>query len=126
MIIGNGIDLIELERVAQSVKHTDRFVVRILSKEERAQLPSEETRQVEYVAGRFAAKEALAKALGCGIGKSMGWHAVAVLNEEKGKPFVRWLEPVPERMGWNPASVRVHVSITHSQQFAAAQIILEG
>ncbi|MCP8971251.1 holo-ACP synthase [Ectobacillus ponti] len=116
MIIGIGMDIIELDRIASMLERQPKFLLRVLTEKERTragQLSGH--RQVEYVAGRFAAKEAYAKALGTGIGKELSFLDLEVTPDERGKPVMR-----------GPAPYLTHVSITHSRQFAAAQVILES
>ncbi|GAB7387819.1 holo-ACP synthase [Bacillaceae bacterium] len=126
MIIGNGVDLVEIPRIAESLKRNDSFLRRILTEKERAHLPENEVRKLEYVAGRFAAKEALAKALGCGIGSKLSWQDISVLNDEYGKPYIEWEAAVRERFGLaGEREVRVHLSLSHTKNYALAQIILE-
>src|SRR5690625_6771177 len=85
MIKGIGIDLIELERIEKSIKKNDRLVTRILTRKEQnvfRELKSER-RRIEFLAGRFAAKEAFAKATGQGIGK-LSFQDMEVLPSRKG------------------------------------------
>ncbi|GGK26841.1 holo-[acyl-carrier-protein] synthase [Caldalkalibacillus thermarum] len=123
MIIGTGIDMVELGRIRRLRDRQPRFVARILTPDEKAQYaPLSEWRQVEYLAGRFAAKEALAKALGCGVGQRFSWHHVSILSQSDGAPVVSWHSP------WDDGKAcpyRVHLSISHTRHYALAQVILE-
>jgi holo-[acyl-carrier protein] synthase len=115
MIIGIGIDIVELERIENLLQKQPRFPEKVLTGKERVNYESlNGKRKIEYIAGRFAAKEAFVKAAGTGISKTFGWHDIEVLNEENGKPFLL-------------ANIEctVHVSITHSNANAVAQVILE-
>src|SRR5690625_6124816 len=87
MIIGTGIDMIELDRIEALAKRKPRFVDKILTEEERVLFQQKKTDQlkVEFLAGRFAAKEAFAKAYGTGIGK-IGFHDMAILTGHHGEP----------------------------------------
>ena len=76
MILGVGIDLVELERVRRF--GTERMAQRILTEGEKAYLPRSERRMLEFLAGRFAAKEAVAKAAGTGIGK-LGFQDIEII-----------------------------------------------
>ncbi|MGV3487473.1 MAG: holo-ACP synthase [Tuberibacillus sp.] len=118
MISGTGIDLVELERIRPLI-HNQKFIARILSPLEReafAQL-SHPRRQEEYLAGRFAAKEAYAKALGTGIGAQLSWQDISVINNNAGQPILTHK---------NKPTQRVHLSITHTKKYAAAFVIIEG
>jgi holo-[acyl-carrier protein] synthase len=115
MIKGIGLDVTEIERITVAHDRSSKFKDRILTTQEIKRFEKlSETRQLEFLAGRFAAKEAFAKALGTGIGKSCSFHDIEVLPNEVGKPmlFFKGIE------------VKGHISITHTKQFAAAQVIL--
>lgn len=73
-------------------------------------------RQAEFLAGRFAAKEAFVKAAGTGISKDYNWHDIIVANEESGKPIIN-VKGVNDRL---------HISISHSEMYAVAQVIIES
>src|SRR5699024_2759604 len=85
MIKGIGIDIIELSRIQKSVQNNPRFVHRILAEEEIKHYEnlSTDRRKVEFLAGRFAAKEAFAKANGTGIGE-LSFRDIQVLSNENG------------------------------------------
>lgn len=115
MISGIGIDIVEIKRISHLMERQPRFAERVLTsfeKETYDQLTKK--RQVEYLAGRFAAKEAFAKALGTGIGKALSFQDIEIQTDEHGKPFIT-----------KPFQKGVHLSITHSQQFAVAQVVIE-
>jgi holo-[acyl-carrier protein] synthase len=117
MIIGIGIDIVELERIEQLMMKNEIFIDRILTEEEKAifsQLSPK--RKVEFVAGRFAAKEAYAKAIGTGIGKNVSFHDIQIMNDDNGKPIAVS----------NVKDCRIHVSISHSRDYAIAQVIIES
>jgi holo-[acyl-carrier protein] synthase len=118
MIKGIGIDIIELKRIEHMIQQQPRFVQRILTHTEKEKWQTlSEKRQVEYLAGRFAAKEALAKALGTGIGTMFGWQDVSILPDELGAPKINWENKNP--------TFKTHLSISHSTSYAVAQVILE-
>lgn len=115
MIIGHGIDLQEISAIQRAVEKRSSFVKRILTPAELdryAQLNGR--RQLEYLAGRWSAKEAFAKAMGTGIGK-VSFQDIEILNDEKGAPYVS--RP--------PLAVKVWLSISHSGDFVQASVILE-
>lgn len=115
MIMGIGIDAVELYRIEDIIKNNPKFISRVLTSRE---LEIFETlkikRQTEFLGGRFACKEAFSKAYGTGIGK-VGFQDIEVLSEESGRPIV--YQSIFEG--------KVHVSITHTDKVAFAQIILE-
>ncbi|WP_240377429.1 holo-ACP synthase [Bacillus piscicola] len=117
MIYGVGLDIIELARIERLLLKSDRFEKRILTDEERERLRAYSgRRKVEFAAGRFAAKEAFVKAAGTGISGTYGFQDINISNNSAGKPCLTF----PDAAG-----MRAHVSITHSKEYAAAQVILE-
>ncbi len=119
MITGIGLDIIELDRIRRIVERQPGFIKRILTINEIEKFATlSKERKVEFLAGRFAVKEAYSKALGTGIGEGIGFQDIEVNNDEKGKPYINILKETPE----NPS---IFVSITHTRQYAAAQVILQ-
>jgi len=124
MILGTGIDIIEVFRIAASFeKFGERFLNRILKPAEIAYALSHKN-PAPFLAARFAAKEAISKAFGTGIGQHLGWQDMEVGRKESGEPFVilhggglRLLEQRGGRI--------VHLSLSHTAQYAAAMAILE-
>ncbi len=118
MIIGTGIDIVELARIEKLMNRQPNFVDRILTPLEKERFLSlSEKRKVEFLAGRFAAKEAFSKAKGTGIGKELSFQDMTIVSAEKGKPYFS----EPEMTDCN-----VHLSISHSEQYAIAQVIIES
>jgi holo-[acyl-carrier protein] synthase len=125
MILGTGIDLIEVARIAFSFeKFGERFVNRILLPEEIAYCLSHKM-PAPFLAVRFAAKEAVSKAFGTGIGAALGWQDMEIRRKESGEPFVvlhgRGRELFVARGAKN-----LHISLTHTENYAAATAILES
>lgn len=117
MISGIGLDLVETERIEKLRIRQVRFPERILSVAElRFFEDIPEKRKTEFLAGRFAAKEAFAKAIGTGIGGDLSFQDIAVAADERGKPHI--VKPVYE-------GKRIHLSITHTKAYAAAQVVIE-
>jgi holo-[acyl-carrier protein] synthase len=125
MIFGIGIDIVELKRIESILKRNSHsFIERILTSREQEYLPESGRRRVEYIAGRFAAKEAAAKALGTGIGKSFSFLDGEVLKDEMGKPMLIFSDSTKQHFNFH-GSYKVHVSISHSREYAIAQVIIE-
>ncbi|MFC4075340.1 holo-ACP synthase [Salinithrix halophila] len=122
MIIGVGTDLVEMHRVKQI--GVERLTRRILTEEEVAEIPQEEKRRLEWSAGRFAAKEAIAKAAGCGIGSLLSFKDIRIETEAGGRPTVWLSKKGSDALGYG-AGVKVHLSITHSRDTAAAFAVIE-
>ncbi|WP_071396437.1 holo-ACP synthase [Bacillus tuaregi] len=115
MISGIGLDIVELERIKNIVERQEKFVDRILTPlEKEIYVQLSDKRKIEYLAGRFAAKEAFAKANGTGIGTKLSFLDIQVENDENGKPSI-----------CKPLQKGVHLSITHSREYAAAQVVIE-
>ena len=115
MITGIGLDVTEIDRIESAQNRTPRFVKRILTPHEHNKfLNLSKQRQIEFLAGRFAAKEAYAKAIGTGIGSECSFLDIEIRSNELGKPNLYFKE----------TEVKGFVSITHSKQFAAAQVVL--
>ena len=115
MIIGHGIDIEELSSIQRAYEKNARFAKKVLTEKE--WLRFEELsgkRKIEYLAGRWSAKEAFSKAMGTGIGK-LGFQDLEVLNNERGAPY----------FSKSPFSGKVWLSISHTDQFVTASVILE-
>ncbi|MDB1087424.1 holo-ACP synthase [Streptomyces sp. ACA25] len=122
MIIGVGIDVAEIDRFAQSLERTPRLADRLFVAAELT-LPSGERRGVASLAARFAAKEALAKALGAPTG--LRWTDAEVVSAGNGRPSLRVRGTVLERA--QELGVRTwHVSLSHDAGIASAVVIAES
>ncbi|MEJ7220815.1 holo-ACP synthase [Staphylococcus gallinarum] len=115
MIYGIGVDLIEIDRITQLYHHQKKLIERVLTINEQATFHSfsHEPRKMEFLAGRFACKEAFSKALGTGLGKTIALNDINCVNDEFGKPTIAY------------DGFHVHVSITHTEHYAMSQVILE-
>jgi len=127
MIMGVGHDVVEIDRIRRMLERDSgrRFMERVLHGSELELARGKEGRLAEFVAGRFAAKEAVVKALGCGIGAAVGFGDVSILPDEWGKPCCSLSDKAWERLGLLQADVRVHVSITHERSIASAFAVAE-
>jgi holo-[acyl-carrier protein] synthase len=122
MIYSVGIDLIDTDRVKQALeKWGDRFIRRVLGDEERI-LYRERGNKIQFVAGRFAAKEAVIKSLGTFIDTGVHPHHIQILNDLYGKPYVHLEDVIREKI----FDKEVKVSITHERKMAAAVAIVTG
>jgi holo-[acyl-carrier protein] synthase len=120
-------DLVEISRVQSFMEGQsgDRFVSRVLTAEEQTLVSERKNRAAEFVAGRFAAKEAVVKALGTGIGATVGLHDIEVLPDPSGKPVVNLSPGALERLGYGSGVLKLHLSITHTREYAAAYAVAE-
>ena len=115
MIVGHGIDIEELASIQNAVEKREGFARRVLTDKEMERFSSlKGRRQVEYLAGRWSAKEAFSKAMGTGIGK-LSFQDLEILNNERGTPY----------FSKSPFSGKVWLSISHTDQFVTASVILE-
>ncbi len=118
-MLGVGNDIIEIERLSKSIeRHGLHFLNRLFTQKEqdycyRYQDPA------PHFAGRFAAKEAVVKALGTGFGAHVQWHEIEILNDELGKPVVHFSESINRRFN-NP---KILLSISHCNAYATAVAI---
>lgn len=125
MILGLGIDIIEVSRIrASHEKFGDRFLTRILRPAEIAYSLSHR-HPAPFLAARFAAKEAISKAFGTGIGAQLGWQDIEVGRKESGEPFVI-LHDGGQALFEQRRGTRFHLSLSHTQNYATAVAILEG
>jgi holo-[acyl-carrier protein] synthase len=125
MILGIGIDIIEVARIrASHEKFGERFARRILLPDEIAYCLTHKD-PAPFLAARFAAKEAISKAFGTGIGAQLGWHDMEIRKRGSGEPFV-----VLHGGGLTLMAARggrqVLVSLSHTQEHATAMAVLES
>jgi holo-[acyl-carrier protein] synthase len=125
MIVGTGIDIAEVERIAEAIeRYGDRFLERIFTEGERRYCESKANRLERYAA-RFAAKEAAMKALGTGWSQGVRWQDIEICREPGGRPTIKFHGKGAEFAARLGAS-RVALSISHTLEQAIAQVILEG
>lgn len=125
MIYGTGVDIVEIDRIKQVMdKHAGRFEERIFSPDEISYSRSKAD-PVKHFAGRFAAKEAVLKALGTGFDGRISWKEMEVLNHEKtGRPFLRLTGK--GKIIFNELDLKdIHISISHEKRYAIAHAIAE-
>lgn len=116
---GVGNDIIEIDRIRDSLsKYGEKILDRLLTPREKQYCQSMRDPAVR-LAGRFAAKEAVAKALGCGFGRLLQWHDVEIINNAAGQPEVTLAPAASVRLG----SPRIILSISHCKLYASAVAI---
>ena len=127
MILGAGTDLIEIKRFKASLRKTPSLIDRLFTDQERASAKSlSATRQVSYYAKRFAAKEALSKACGTGIGTKIGWQDICVLNNEEGAPVASFSPKALRflKKKFKVTKIQIFVSLTDEKEYAMAFAVL--
>ena len=124
-IAGIGVDVVDCDRIQNSIERFGaRFLQRVFTEGEIAYSNSMKFPE-RHFAARFAAKEALSKAFGTGIGKSMGWRDLDVQKRESGEPFVV-LSGGAQKMAHERGVEKIWISLSHTDQVGMATIILES
>ncbi|WP_276369856.1 holo-ACP synthase [Chryseolinea sp. H1M3-3] len=122
MIIGVGIDMIEVDRVMEKISKNNGFKEKVFSQREIAFC--EANRKEENYAARFAAKEAFLKATGLGLLLGNDLSKIEIVNDVNGKPSINLdgnFKKEAEQNSWN----KIHLSLSHLQQVACAVVIIE-
>lgn len=121
-IHGIGIDLVDTGRIQDSIdRFGDRFIDRVFTEAEKAYCSAMNASERNYAA-RFAAKEAIAKALGTGIGVDLAWRDMEILRDAKGKPSAKLTGAGKAFMERN-GIVEIQISLSHAENHAAANAI---
>jgi holo-[acyl-carrier protein] synthase len=125
MLIGTGVDLIEIERIATSIeRYGVRFLRRVYTDQEIAYC-SRKRSSAESFAARFAAKEAGAKALGTGISRGVAWNEFEVAREQGGRPVLE-LRGRAELLARELGVRTISLSLTHTGSLAMASVVMES
>ena len=125
MIVGTGIDIAEVDRIASSIERFGRrFLERVFTADEIRYCESKANKSERY-AGRFAAKEAAMKALGTGWRRGVRWRDIEVIREPSGKPSLA-LKGAAKRIADGLGVKNISVTITHSGNLALAEVIFEN
>ena len=124
-VLGVGVDIVETTRIEHSLERFgERFLHRVFTQGE-----IDYCRSMKYparhFAARFAAKEAVSKAFGTGIGKSMGWKDIDIHREGSGQPFVV-LEGGAKTLAAERGVTAVWISLSHTDHYAAANAVIES
>lgn len=125
MICGIGTDICQLSRIERMLKGSKRqqFLDRTFTAKELALAPCGEQSEIAFYGGRWAAKEAIAKALGCGFGSECGWLDIEILRNEKGAPQVS-LNGKAKITAAKIEAERFDLSISHERDYAVAFAVL--
>ncbi|MDK3162342.1 holo-ACP synthase [Kamptonema cortianum] len=124
-ILGTGLDLVEIERITAAMdRHGQRFLQRIFTSEELAYCEKLKFPE-KHLAARFAAKEAVAKAFGAGIGGALGWLDISVGRNDSGKPAIIFSTKA-QALCRETGVTDSFLSLTHTDTHAAASVILTG
>ena len=124
-VCGVGTDIVELDRIRLALeRYGDRFRHRIFSSEEIRYCESFSD-PIPHFAARFAAKEAVSKAFGTGIGRILRWRDIVILNQPTGQPYIL-PTPVLQNLLHQHSARSILLSLSHSREYAIAVAILVG
>jgi holo-[acyl-carrier protein] synthase len=124
-VLGIGVDLVECSRIDRSLERFgEKFLHRVFTEGEIEYSMSMKF-PARHLAARFAAKEAVSKAFGTGIGKAMGWKDIDVHRKPSGEPFLV-LEGGAKKLAEERRVSRVLITLSHTEHHAMAVIVLEG
>jgi len=116
MIVGIGNDIVEIARIKASIdRYSSRFLDRLFTRLEQEYCSNRKEPALHF-AGRFAAKEAIVKALGTGFSRGISWTDMEIINEKSGKPVVILSESLQTLFN----SPKIFISISHCHQYATA------
>ena len=124
MILGVGTDILQIARIEQSLQRTPKLVERILTSDE-LKLFAEDSRPALFLAKRFAAKEAVSKALGTGIGRGVSWHHIQIDKDEYGRPLVTLVEGAEAR-ATSLGITNLQLSYSDEREYIVAFAVAEG
>lgn len=119
MKIKTGVDIIEIERVKKSIEETEgKFCEKVFTQKEIEYCESKKAQKYQHYAARFAAKEAVFKAISFSLSSKydIGWKDIEILNDENGRPYVNILNQ-------NIKFDDIDISISHCKEYAVASVI---
>ncbi len=112
MIIGNGIDIIEVARIKDMFQRWGRDFLKRIFTDKEIEIVEKRNYSFEHIAGRFAAKEAVMKAFSL---KGLGFHDIEIVNDDRGKPCC----------SMNSNDLKINLSISHTRDYGVASAIIE-
>lgn len=124
MVKGTGVDIIDIPRIKKMIDKDNRFVDRVFTRTEIDYCESKYRREIHFAA-RFAAKEAFFKSIGTGWRDGMKWTDVSVENDVLGKPGIT-LEGIALEKFQAMGCTLIHLSISHTKEYAVAFVVIEG
>ncbi len=121
-IVGTGIDIVEIARIAKSYERfNENFASKILHDDELIELEGS-ANKIAFLAKRFAVKEAFVKALGTGIRDNVHWRKMYVQHDDKGKPLLKFTAEFVDEI--KAESLDVHISISDEKKYVVAQALI--
>lgn len=125
MAIYCGVDIIEINRLKNSIQDVDSFRDRVFTTGEIAYCENRNKAKFESYAARFAAKEAVLKALGTGMAEGLGWKQIEILNDDKGKPYAVLSQRALELFA-SMGAKSMDVSVSHCGEYAIAYAVIDA
>jgi len=120
-----GVDIVEVDRIRHSLENGgEAFKKRVFTEKEIEYCENKKSAKYESYAARFAAKEAVSKAFGTGIGKYVSWKDIEVLNDDKGKPYVV-LSGGAKELFYSINGLDMSISLSHCKDYAIAYAVFE-
>ena len=127
MYFQQGIDIVEISRISKIYeKFGINFLIKVLSKQELKNNSYSKKRRIDFVSGRFVAKEAIAKALGTGFRNGLSFKKVSVINDDYGKPEIILDRNINEILKKKTKDFNILVSISHEKKYCIASVIVIG
>ena len=126
MIYGNGIDIIDINRIRKVIdKYGNKFKIRCFSNSE-IERSEKRLNSVDSYAKRYAAKEACAKALGTGLARGVFWKDIEVVNNLYGKPFINLHGKAKEifKKKYKNSNAKIEISLTDEKKYAIANVTI--
>lgn len=123
MIFGIGTDIVEISRIKSAMQRSERFALRILTEFEMTEY-TDCKQQERYLSKKFAAKEALVKAMGTGIGNSYSWQMMQIEHTQLGKPYFVFFGAIKDYLA-DQNVANCQLSISDEQSYATAMVVLE-
>ena len=127
MYFQQGIDIVEIRRISKIYeKFGINFLIKVLTKQELKIVPTQKKRRIDFVSGRFAAKEAIAKALGTGFRNGLSFKKISVINDIYGKPEIILERNINELLKKKTRDFNILVSISHEKKYCIASVTIIG
>ncbi len=124
-VIGIGVDLVECDRIQHSIDRFGKKFLRRVFTDGEIEYSMSMKFPARHLAARFAAKEAVSKAFGTGIGKAMGWRNIDIRKKESGEPYLIFSGPAQE-LATKRGVISALVTLSHTDRHAMACVVLES
>ena len=127
MYFQQGIDIVEIKRISKIYdKFGINFLIKVLSKQELKIIPTQKKKRIDFVSGRFVAKEAIVKALGIGFRNGLSFKKVSVINDNYGKPEIFFDRSINEILKKKIKDFNIILSISHEKKYCIASAVIIG